>query len=225
MAAYVEQLSDPTFLDCNCYDLSLTDVAIVCEALQTNTTLTSIDFFNSSPGFGADGAAHIAEMLKVNTTLTTLHVGYNDLRAAGAQHLADALMINTTLTTFGITGNRIGLRGFAYLIRALKFNSTLSTLIIGSNHIRFTDEPGMVAIRYIARTTRRNTTLTRLDLSDNPINADGFACLTRALQTNSSITNLRTRSFELYELEERNRSNNYLRTVSLFYLLGQILKL
>jgi heptosyltransferase-2 len=58
-------------------------------ALQTNTTLTSLDLADN--GIGAAVAMALATALQTNTTLTSLTLFHNDIGAAGATALATAL--------------------------------------------------------------------------------------------------------------------------------------
>eukprot|EP00019_Armaparvus_languidus_P001153 CAMPEP_0168591766 /NCGR_PEP_ID=MMETSP0420-20121227/7321_1 /TAXON_ID=498008 /ORGANISM="Pessonella sp." /LENGTH=76 /DNA_ID=CAMNT_0008627603 /DNA_START=431 /DNA_END=659 /DNA_ORIENTATION=+ len=43
--------------------------------------------------------AELAEALKVNTTLTSIDLGYNKIGDAGAEQIAEALKVNKTLTS------------------------------------------------------------------------------------------------------------------------------
>ena len=49
---------------------------------------------------GAEGAKYVAEALKVNTSLTEIHLFYNYIGAEGAKYVAEALKVNTSLTAW-----------------------------------------------------------------------------------------------------------------------------
>jgi Leucine Rich repeat len=52
----------------------------------------------------------IADALKVNSTLTSLHLNDNQIQSFGAIVIADALEVNSTLTLLHLNGNNIGVR-------------------------------------------------------------------------------------------------------------------
>ena len=68
-------------------------MGVLCESLKTNTTLEKLDIGgdNTEDVLGASGAKLIAEMLKVNTPLTTLNLQYNQIGKEGAIAIAGAL--------------------------------------------------------------------------------------------------------------------------------------
>jgi Ran GTPase-activating protein (RanGAP) involved in mRNA processing and transport len=53
---------------------------------------------------GSDGAKALAEALKTNSILTTLHLSFNSIGDNGAKALAEALKTNSTLTITGVSG-------------------------------------------------------------------------------------------------------------------------
>ena len=56
---------------------------------------------------GDAGAKALAEALKTNGELTTLHLGHNGIEAEGAAALAAALTSNAALTSLHLVGNAI----------------------------------------------------------------------------------------------------------------------
>ena len=68
-------------------------MSVLCESLKTNTTLEKLDIQGNgfSDTLGASGAKLIAEMLKVNTPLTTLNLWSNEIGVEGAKAIAGAL--------------------------------------------------------------------------------------------------------------------------------------
>ncbi|KAL1520434.1 hypothetical protein AB1Y20_022017 [Prymnesium parvum] len=156
--------------------------AHIAEALKTNATLTSLDL--AANDIGAEGAAHIAEALKTNTTLTSLHLYGNKIEAEGAAHIAEALKTNATLTSLHLYGNNIGAEGAAHVAEALKTNATLTSLDLGWNKI------GAEGAAHIAEALKTNATLTSLHLWGNNIGAEGAAHIAEALKTNATLTSL-----------------------------------
>ena len=98
------------------------DVRALAEALEKNTTVTSLDL--KSNGIGDEGAASLAAALEKNLTVTSLNLRVNGIRDDGAASVAAALEKNSTLTSIDIGRNLIGTKGAARLAAALDKNST-----------------------------------------------------------------------------------------------------
>jgi len=74
---------------------------------------------------GDQGAQFLAKALETNTTLTTLDLCNNHIGDQGAQFLAKALETNTTLTTLDLSCNQIRNRKMIVKInKKLKINHT-----------------------------------------------------------------------------------------------------
>ena len=87
-------------------EISEVDLAKLCAALKVNTTLTTLHLVNNQ--IGDAGAAAIAEELKGNnTTLTTLSLYHNQIGNAGAKLLAEVLKTNNSLTSLNLEYNQI----------------------------------------------------------------------------------------------------------------------
>ncbi|KAF9170590.1 hypothetical protein BGX20_008780, partial [Mortierella sp. AD010] len=68
------------------------------EVLKTNTTLTTLDLFQNS--IGKEGALALSEALKSNTALTTLYLYRNSIRNRGDLALSEALKTNPALQIY-----------------------------------------------------------------------------------------------------------------------------
>ena len=67
-------------------------MSALCESLKINTTLEKLDIQGGyEDKLGASEAKIIAEMLKVNTPLTTLILAQNWIGVEGAKAIAEAL--------------------------------------------------------------------------------------------------------------------------------------
>ena len=121
----------------------------------------------------AGGRETLRRIAENDATLTELHLGNNNIRAAGAAELARALAGNATLTKLYLGDNNIGDAGATELARALAGNITLTELHLGSNDI------GDAGATELARALTANATLTELDLCNNEIGAAGAAELAR----------------------------------------------
>ncbi|KAK3836741.1 MAG: hypothetical protein J3R72DRAFT_477125 [Linnemannia gamsii] len=154
----------------------------LAEILKINSTLTALDLSYNS--IGDNGTVALSEALKTNSTLTILKLLVNSISNDGAVELSEVLKTNSTLSTLDISYNSIGDNGTVALSEALKANSTLTSLGLRSNTIR---ENGAVALSEAIKT---NSTLTTLHLSLNPIGDNGTVVLSEALKTNSTLTTL-----------------------------------
>lgn len=67
--------------------------------------------------------------------LLTLDISENKIGVNGAKHIADALKENSSLTYLSMDRNEIGSTGAASLAETLRENQTLKTLILSSNKI------------------------------------------------------------------------------------------
>jgi hypothetical protein len=86
---------------------------------------------------GDEGISKLSEILKYNTTLTTLYLSDNNIGNEGASKLSDALKYNTTLTELHLYNNNIGDEGgTSELSEALKKNTTLIRLSLYNNNIK-----------------------------------------------------------------------------------------
>lgn len=161
------------------------DLVQLAEALKVNTTLTSLYIYFNN--LGAASAGLLAGALKVNTTLTTLDLFLNNIGDAGAAALAAMLKVNRTLTSVSLGCNNIADVGAAALAGALEVNHALSVLSVDSNEIR---SAGATAL---AKALKSNRSLTALHIEGNPICFDGAAGaaeLVEALKVNAKLTTL-----------------------------------
>jgi Ran GTPase-activating protein (RanGAP) involved in mRNA processing and transport len=67
-----------------------------------------------------EGALAIAEALKLNSSLTTLDLGYNEIGIEGAFAIAEGLKVNSSLSTLHLHGNDVGKEGASAIAEALK---------------------------------------------------------------------------------------------------------
>ena len=94
--------------------------------LKVNSTLQSLDL--SFNNLGETGGQAIAEALKLNSTLQTLNLYGNKLGETGGQAIAEALKVNSTLQTLNLQDNNLGETGGQAIAEAFKVKSTLQTL-------------------------------------------------------------------------------------------------
>ncbi|KAL0239689.1 hypothetical protein GEMRC1_009797 [Eukaryota sp. GEM-RC1] len=152
------------------------------ELLKVDTTITSVDLGGSD--VGDDGARALAEALKVNTTVTNVDLFVCYIGADGARALADALKVNTTVTSLCLGENDIVDEGAVALAESLKVNTTVISIDLNQNCIE--DE----GARALAELLTVNTTLTSVNLFGNSIGDEGLLALAEALKVNTSVTNI-----------------------------------
>lgn len=155
------------------------DVVILAEALKTNTTLTSLHI--SFNAIGEEGAVALAEALTSNSSLRVLNLGTNRILGPGACALTGLLKRNTTLTELLVPFNNILDSGADALAEALKCNVSLSRLDLSFNNI---GHPGAITL---AGAIKCNGTLTDLRLSGNKIGDAGASFLADAVQVNANL--------------------------------------
>ncbi|KAF9948443.1 hypothetical protein BGZ72_009648 [Mortierella alpina] len=156
------------------------DFTAIAEVLKVNSTLTTLDLQNNN--IRDDEAKALAEALKTNWTVATLNLENNSIGSDGAKALAGSLKTNSTVTTLNLANNSIGLDGTKALAGSLKTNSTLTTLGLESNKI------GSDGAEALAEALKTNSTLTTLGLQGNKIGYYGVLALSTVSKTNSALT-------------------------------------
>ncbi|KAH0461987.1 hypothetical protein IEQ34_009562 [Dendrobium chrysotoxum] len=81
----------------------------------------------------ASGVSEIAQVLKDNSIITTLELGYNPIGPDGAKALCEIIKFHGKLETLKLGWCQIGAKGVEYVADALKYNTTLSTLDLRAN--------------------------------------------------------------------------------------------
>ena len=148
-----------------------------------NAFVLCIIRFKTSP-LGNSDAVSVSQVLKANSSLTSLDLSGNAIRQSGASCLSDALIANSSLTSLCLSGNEIGDNGASCLSQALIANSSLTTLDLSGCSI------SQSGASCLSHALEANSSLRYFDLSQNSIGEDGAACLTQALKANCCLTNL-----------------------------------
>ncbi|KAF9556568.1 hypothetical protein EC968_008173 [Mortierella alpina] len=158
------------------------EIEDLAEILKTNSTLTSLSL--ESNAIGDDGATALAEALKTNSTLDTLDLRGNTIWFKGLLAFLELLQTNSTLTTLDLRTNKIGDSVAQALAESLKTDKTLTTLDLQHNSI------GDHGAKELAEALRTNSTLTTLNLYSNSIGGDGAKELAEVVKTNSTLITL-----------------------------------
>lgn len=160
---YCAQLKDkiPSTINLKGMQIDHAKAARLADVIKVNATLTYLDLTNNQ--IGDAGAGSLADAIKLNTTLTAVHLDGNQIGDAGAVKLANVINTNTSLTSVHLSANEISSVGATSLANAIKVNATLTSLMLGSNRI---DDVGAGSL---ADAIKLNATLTALWLDNNQI--------------------------------------------------------
>lgn len=142
-------------LDLSYKKITKNDVRIICEFLDNNPYVTSLNLYENN--IGRKGA----ELLAKNKTLESLDIGENSIEDEGAQ----AFETNNTLKSLKLEGNMLRKATAVALAR----NKTLTALDINFNHIR---DEGVKALA-------ENKTLKFLAVGSNFITDAGIRAFTK----------------------------------------------
>jgi hypothetical protein len=126
-------------------------------------------------GIGPEGAAALADALKVNTSVATINLGCNGMFEAGA--LADALKVNISVMDIDLSQNDI--MSVSALADALKVNSTVTWIALNF---------GADGASALADALKVNTTVMGLDLRINGMGNDGATALINAVEVTMTVT-------------------------------------
>ena len=110
--------------------LTVLSATVIASLITSNTATKSLNL--QCNRIGDDGAGHLSEALKKNSTLKDLNRA-SYIGAEGAKHFSEALKMNSTLKELQLSANNIRPSGAMHLSEALKKNSTLQTLDLNDN--------------------------------------------------------------------------------------------
>ena len=109
--------------------LSDDDWAVLCDFLTKHSEITVLDLHRHDFDTRCiQSVRFIADMLKQNTTLTSINLSDNFITINGIQSIADALKQNTTLTSIDLSDNDIDTDGMQSIVDMLKQNTTLTSI-------------------------------------------------------------------------------------------------
>jgi Leucine Rich repeat len=168
-----------TSLCFHCDELQCSISQLFAKLLNINTTISILDLGNNN--IGIDGVKYIAMALYENTSLLDLTLDKNEITDEGIQTLSDMLLMNQTLTKLRLDSNRISQTGAKIIASALCHNTSLSMLELGNNNIE--DE----GAKCIADMLIVNKSITMLGLTRNNIGPMGATSIASALHNNKVL--------------------------------------
>jgi NLR family CARD domain-containing protein 3 len=145
----------------------------MCQALQGNGGVTSVDLSANK----ITEASDLAELLRLNTTLTSLLLQGNtklfatiDATAGGkgqAKVFAKGLEENSTLVTLDLSVTGIMAESPPTIVYALEANTSITSLNLSRNPLAAggASAEAVAALESLAEVLQRNSTLTSIDLT------------------------------------------------------------
>ncbi|XP_028912865.1 leucine-rich repeat-containing protein 45 isoform X2 [Ornithorhynchus anatinus] len=142
--------------------------------LCSNTTVRSLDLKGNN--LRAVGAEALGRLLRQNGSIQSLTLEWNNLGTweEGFSALCAGLGVNPALRRLDLRNNQIDHRGAEELAAALRANSRLQELDLRWNNV------GLLGGRALARCLPANRTLRRLELAGNNVPGDVLAALAQA---------------------------------------------
>lgn len=153
---------------------------------ETNTSLVSI--YLSGNSIRAGGIKCLVRVLENNSNIIKVYLGGNKVGDEGAQFLAQFLKKNNSVTLVDLWGNEIGDEGAIYLAQVLEENSTIVEINLSANNIR------IKGIRRLASALEKNSFIASLGLALDDFDkecvntTEEMECLSQMLEKNNSIT-------------------------------------
>ena len=154
----------------------------LAQLVRVNRTLTHLSL--TSNELGDAGIQVIAKALADNHYLAVLDVGDNDITSKGAHYIAQMLTKNKSLTQLDISRNQIECEGITLLATALDGNEMLVAIDLSGINM------SMGGADCVTRLLTGNNALLRLDLYGNRIGDNGLCNLCQALEKNKTLVKL-----------------------------------
>eukprot|EP00545_Synedropsis_sp_CCMP1620_P011339 CAMPEP_0119006564 /NCGR_PEP_ID=MMETSP1176-20130426/2371_1 /TAXON_ID=265551 /ORGANISM="Synedropsis recta cf, Strain CCMP1620" /LENGTH=634 /DNA_ID=CAMNT_0006958493 /DNA_START=14 /DNA_END=1918 /DNA_ORIENTATION=- len=159
LSAILEQSITTKLVLRNCHLPNLRELE---PSFMGNTSLTHLDLGGgrTSHGVGDDGAMVLANLLKSNSDLVSLHLQHAGMGDNGTVFLGNALHTNRTLQKLDLRHNdQVGQAGLVAIGNALKDNSSLTEFLLLETMV---DPLPVAGLQGLAEGLSKNTTLKSL---------------------------------------------------------------
>lgn len=190
---------------CNLLKLDLTNneildrgIALVCDALSSRSSLTELVL--EQTGFGNEGAFKLAELMRKNKSIQVLDVSQNIFTLTSLSKLVSAILVknsadeSSSLIHLDLSNTRQNNESTelwcAEIAKLLRGCGTLEELLLLKNDI---DATGAEKIAE----GLPSSSVTTLDLSDNPLRDAGVLALANQLNQNPSLRDLNLTEVEM----------------------------
>ena len=158
-------------------------VFLITCGLYNNTTVKKLDL--SCNNITDDGALAISNCLKSRAMLREVNLSNNNINEEGAEAIAKALEGNDSLEKLDMMGNNICDVGAKAFGSCLKINCTLCEINLSGNAIQNRGAQGIAQALI-----KDNSTLQKLDISDNLLTDDGVIFISDCLKSNAGLMDL-----------------------------------
>lgn len=139
--------------------------------------------------FDGDSIKYITEPLKSDTDCDSLWLKRNPLRVTGTSHIADMLRVNSSITTLDLHNTAAMDEGAVVLFEALKYNTTLRYLCFTANSLGPVAAKA-IADYFDYISTNDQIGLTHLDIGMNPFGDSGAEMIIQSLVNYPYLTKL-----------------------------------
>ena len=222
----------------------------LCQALTTNTSLVELNLSKCKLTITKENGQALSHMLKTNKTLNILALVNNSINGRDVRYLSEGIS-SSAISKLDLSNNpiQVGEDGLSHLCQALTTNSSLVELNLSNFKLTITEENGQAlghmlktnktlkslkipplvntngrGVRYLSEGISYSSAISKLDLSDNPIQRgeDGLSHLCQALTSNTSIEELNLSNCKLHKacdpaLRHMLETNNTLTALNLSF--------
>jgi Ran GTPase-activating protein (RanGAP) involved in mRNA processing and transport len=166
-------------LDVSSAKLEAHDALLIADMLRKNSVLTLLNIGYNR--LQSNGAAVLFEGLQYNTGLRYLDLSANDLHSSGIK-AADIALANRTdgLELLNLGQNSMGDVGALFLVKSLQNNTALRHLLL-PYHNAITDVGASIIAKDLIMSNK--TRLEFIDLSGNPVTSEGAALFVSAMHS------------------------------------------
>ncbi|HXF90645.1 MAG TPA: hypothetical protein VNJ29_01805, partial [Candidatus Nitrosotenuis sp.] len=192
---------------------------LVNKGLQHNNTLEHLTFYAS--GFYDFDAFHIADYLKINSSLVHLYIGQENMGPEGGIAIINALKSNTTLKSLALGHNPLGDAIVQPLLDMLKVNRVLNELWLDDIHL----SSGKGVADIIQALMERKVVMERVELSDMPLAPEHARVIAKSLENNQVIKLLLMKNSNIQKEEgllfiELMKTDTFFKILDIFPVAG-----
>jgi Ran GTPase-activating protein (RanGAP) involved in mRNA processing and transport len=155
----------------------------ICEALiKSKANLVQLDLRENK--IGENGAKHIKELLRVNSSIKVLSLSRNKLENSGMRSIGKGLSMNSSIVFLDVSKNNVGDSGVKQFVESIEGNTTLKSVDFSGNVF---EEDGA---KYLGAWLKINSSLEQLNLAGCPIKKNGGVELCNNLKKNKGLVQI-----------------------------------
>jgi len=163
-------------------ELSINEIQELAEWLKANPKAKNIKINLGYKHLGYEFTKDLADMLKTNKTVTTIHLGENRFGEESLKVLAEAFETNTTITSLDLSHCGIYDEGAKLIAKMLKTNTTITTLNLCNNGLVSKSAEEIVS----AIIANPKSKITTVNFAVNDIDSKGAISIVKAVIDNSN---------------------------------------